>query len=242
MEGKPRLSERQAARNVILTAAIAGLGGLLFGYDTGVIAGALLFIKPDFHLGAFDAGLVVSAVPIGAVFGAAFSGRLSDGWGRREAIMFASVIFAVGALGSAFAPDMAVLVAARSVVGVAIGGASAAAPVYISEVAPPEKRGQLVTFFQLAVTIGIVVAYWSFNAIVSLTFLTLIDALGRSGAFWLYAGIGVLTLWFCWKFVPETKGKHLEEIEEIFRQRAAKKGPAPTPRPPAPEPPPTAPA
>jgi len=63
----PVLSERQAARNVILTAAIAGLGGLLFGYDTGVIAGALLFIKPDFHLGAFDAGLVVSAVPIGAV-------------------------------------------------------------------------------------------------------------------------------------------------------------------------------
>src|SRR3954452_11126589 len=159
MEGKPRLSERQAARNVILTAAIAGLGGLLFGYDTGVIAGALLFIKPDFHLGAFDAGLVVSAVPIGAVFGAAFSGRLSDGWGRREAIMFASVIFALGALGSAFAPDTAVLVVARLVVGVAIGVASAAAPVYISEVAPPEKRGQLVTFFQLAVTVGIVVAY-----------------------------------------------------------------------------------
>jgi SP family galactose:H+ symporter-like MFS transporter len=85
-------------------------------------------------------------------------------------------------------------------------------------------------------------ANWTFNAIVSLTFLTLIDALGRSGAFWLYAGIGVVTLWFCWKFVPETKGKHLEEIEEIFRKRAAKKGPAPTPRPPAPEPPPTAPA
>src|SRR4051794_1234801 len=159
MEGKPRLSERHAARNVILTAAIAGLGGLLFGYDTGVIAGALLFIKPDFHLGAFDAGLVVSAVPIGAVFGAAISGRLSDGWGRREAIMFASVIFALGAAGSAVAPGTAVLVFARLIVGVAIGVASAAAPVYISEVAPPEKRGQLVTFFQLAVTIGIVVAY-----------------------------------------------------------------------------------
>jgi hypothetical protein len=75
---------------------------------------------------------------------------------------------------------------------------------------------------------------------VSLTFLVLIDALGRTGAFWLYAGIGVVTLWFCWRFVPETKGLHLEQIVEIFRGRAAKKGATPTPKPPAPEPPPTA--
>jgi hypothetical protein len=84
-------------------------------------------------------------------------------------------------------------------------------------------------------------ANWTFNFIVSLTFLVLIDALGRSGAFWLYAGIGVVTLVFCWKLVPETKGKPLEEIEEIFRQRVAKKGATPTPKPPAAEPP-TAPA
>src|SRR3954452_16342918 len=132
MEGQPRLSERQAARNVILTAAIAGLGGLLFGYDTGVIAGALLFIKPDFGLGSFESGMVVGAVPIGAVLGAAISGRLSDGWGRREAILFASVVFALGAVGRAAAPNTAVLVGARVIVGVAIGVASAAAPVYIS--------------------------------------------------------------------------------------------------------------
>ncbi|MFI5026836.1 MAG: MFS transporter, partial [Solirubrobacterales bacterium] len=83
-------------------------------------------------------------------------------------------------------------------------------------------------------------ANWTFNAIVSLTFLVLIDALGRTGAFWLYAGIGLLTLWFCWRFVPETKGLHLEDIVEIFRGRAAKKGAMPTSKPPAPEPPPTA--
>lgn len=67
-------------------------------------------------------------------------------------------------------------------------------------------------------------ANWTFNFIVSLTFLLLIHALGRAGAFWLYGAIGVFTLWFCWKLVPETKGKHLEEIEAIFEQRAAGRG------------------
>ena len=476
MEGTEHLSQRRAGRNVVLTAAIAGLGGLLFGYDTGVIAGALLFIKPDFGLNSLESGLVVAAVPAGAVLGAVLAGPLSDGHGRRGTIILSSVIFAVGALGSAAAPGTAMLVIARLVVGMAIGVASATAPVYISEVAPPDKRGRLVSFFQLAVTVGIVVAYlvglafepsegwrwmlglgavpalilgigmlempqsprwlvmagkdyvarvtlskireddpaaidaelaeikesldvepggwrdllhpvvkaalvvgvglailqqvtgintviyyaptivqftgvdssssailaavgvgivnvgmtvvalrlldragrrtlllggvsamvvsllvlgaaflggggstfdsiiavgslmtyvaafaislgpifwlmnaeiyplkvrskaasvgvmanWTFNAIVSLTFLLLIDALGRTGAFWLYAGIGLVTLWFCWRLVPETKGKRLEDIEEIFRKRVAGKGAKPDP--PASEPPPEAPA
>jgi hypothetical protein len=72
-------------------------------------------------------------------------------------------------------------------------------------------------------------ANWIFNFIVSLTFLLLIEGLGRSGAFWLYAGIGVVTLWFCWKFVPETKGKQLEEIEAYFQERAKGKDPGPDP-------------
>ncbi len=152
-------SRRGARRNVVLTAAIAGLGGLLFGYDTGVIAGALLFIKSDFDLGSFAQGLVVAAVPIGAVFGAAFAGPAADRYGRRSMILLAAGVFIVGALASAAAPGVEVLVIARVVIGVAIGLASAAAPVYISEVAPPESRGRLVTFFQLAVTIGILIAY-----------------------------------------------------------------------------------
>jgi SP family galactose:H+ symporter-like MFS transporter len=150
---------QKAARNVVLTAAIAGLGGLLFGYDTGVIAGALLFIKPDFHLSSFEASMVVAAVPLGAVAGAALSGPISDGKGRRETIIGSAAVFAAGALVSAAAQDVAVLTIARVVIGVAIGLASAAAPVYISEVAPPELRGRLVSFFQLAVTIGILSAY-----------------------------------------------------------------------------------
>jgi sugar porter (SP) family MFS transporter len=455
-------SARRARRNVVLTAAIAGLGGLLFGYDTGVIAGALLFIKGDFGLGSFAQGLVVAAVPIGAVGGAAIAGPAADTYGRRLMILVAAGVFMVGALVSAAAPGVDVLVAARIVIGVAIGLASAAAPVYISEVAPPESRGRLVSFFQLAVTIGILVAYlvglafngiegwrwmlglgcvpalalafgmarmpqsprwlvmsgdsfaaratlakirvddpetidreleeieesidekpgswselldpvvkaalvvgvglailqqvtgintviyyaptiveftgvnssagsilaavgvgvinvamtvvamrlldragrrtllmigvsgmvislftlgaafiggggstlasviaivslmtyvasfaislgpifwllnaeiyplgvrskaagigtmanWTFNFIVSLTFLLLIEALGRTGAFWFYGAIGILTLAFCWKLVPETKGKHLEEIQAYFQQRAGVAEPA----------------
>jgi sugar porter (SP) family MFS transporter len=152
-------SARRARRNVVLTAAIAGLGGLLFGYDTGVIAGALLFIKTDFGLGSFAQGLVVAAVPIGAVGGAAIAGPAADTYGRRLMILIAAAVFIVGALASAAAPGVEILVIARIVIGVAIGLASAAAPVYISEVAPPESRGRLVSFFQLAVTIGILVAY-----------------------------------------------------------------------------------
>lgn len=152
-------SRRRAKRNVVLTAAIAGLGGLLFGYDTGVIAGALLFIRDDFGLGDFGQGLIVAAVPIGAVAGAALAGPIGDGWGRRRAILLAAAVFATGALGSAAAPDATVLFLARLVIGFAIGIASANAPVYISEIAPPESRGRLVSLFQLSVTIGILVAY-----------------------------------------------------------------------------------
>ena len=152
---------------MVLTAAIAGLGGLLFGYDTGIIAGALLFIKTDFHLDSFQQGLVVAAVPIGAVVGAGIAGPAADRYGRRLMILLAAGVFIVGALASATAPGSEVLVIARIVIGVAIGLASAAAPVYISEVAPAESRGRLVSFFQLAVTIGILVAYLvglAFNA------------------------------------------------------------------------------
>jgi SP family galactose:H+ symporter-like MFS transporter len=456
--GEADESARRAQRNVVLTAAIAGLGGLLFGYDTGIIASALLFIRGDFDLSSFEQGVVVAAVPIGAIVGAAFAGQAADRYGRRLVILSAAVVFIVGAIGSAAAPALPELVAARVLLGIAVGLASANAPVYISEVAPPDERGRLVSYFQLSVTVGILVAYlvglafapaeewrwmlglgavpglalgigmlrmpqsprwlvmvgedykarsvlirirrddpdaidseieeikqsldvkpggwrdllqpavkaalvvgvglailqqvtgintviyyaptiieytgvdsgssailaslgvgvvnvlativalrlvdtkgrrtllmigvtgmvaslvalggafvgdstgalvtviaiaslmayvaafaislgpifwllnseiyplnvrskaaaagtmanWTFNFIVSLTFLLLIDALGQAGTFFFYAAIGLLTLWFCWRFVPETKGKHLEEIEAVFEERARK--------------------
>jgi sugar porter (SP) family MFS transporter len=189
MEREARIDPRQVGRNVVMTAAIAGLGGLLFGYDTGVIAGALLFITPDFDLSSFESGLVVAAVPIGAVLGAGLAGRLSDAYGRRLLILISSIVFVVGSLVCAAAPGTEVLVIARTILGVAIGLASATAPVYISEVAPPDIRGRLVTFFQLAVTVGIVVAY-----IVGLAFDSSEDwramlGLGAVPAFFLFAGM-----------------------------------------------------
>jgi SP family galactose:H+ symporter-like MFS transporter len=148
-----------ARRNVMFTAVIAALGGLLFGYDTGIIASALLFIKSDFDLSSFEQGMVVSAVPIGAVFGAALAGQLADEYGRRRMILLAAALFVAGSIVSALAQGATVLIVARVFIGFAIGLASATCPVYISEVAPAELRGRLVTLFQLAVTVGILVAY-----------------------------------------------------------------------------------
>ncbi|MGN6816131.1 MAG: MFS transporter, partial [Solirubrobacterales bacterium] len=195
-------SARRARRNVVLTAAIAGLGGLLFGYDTGVIAGALLFIKTDFGLGSFAQGLVVAAVPIGAIGGAAIAGPAADTYGRRLMILVAAAVFIVGALVSAAAPGVEVLVLARVVIGVAIGLASAAAPVYISEVAPPESRGRLVSFFQLAVTIGILVAY-----LVGLAFEGIVGWRLMLGLCWVgvvAVGFVLVLLGLCWRLLVMT--------------------------------------
>lgn len=148
-----------ARRNVMITAATAGLAGILFGYDTGIIAGALLSITPDFGLTSFQSGAVVGAVPIGAVFGAWFASRGADLYGRRKLILISAVIFMVGALASAAAGRFWELGLARFAIGIGIGVASAVAPIYISEIAPAAIRGRLVTFFQLAVTLGILVAY-----------------------------------------------------------------------------------
>src|SRR4051812_43791410 len=97
------------------------LGGLLFGYDTGVISGALLYIKDDFGLSAFEQGAVVAALLLGAMFGAASAGPLSDRIGRRNLVLSAAVIFTLGALAAALAPNTGALLAARFVLGLAVG-------------------------------------------------------------------------------------------------------------------------
>jgi SP family galactose:H+ symporter-like MFS transporter len=140
-------------------AALSALGGMLFGYDTGVISGAILFIRQDFALSDFYVGLVVSAVLIGAVIGAAIGGDVSDHFGRRKVIIAAAVIFALGAVSTATVPDVTLLILGRIAVGVAIGIASEVTPLYISEMSPPRMRGSLVSLNQLAITIGIVVSY-----------------------------------------------------------------------------------
>jgi len=138
---------------------VVGLGGFLFGYDSGVISGALSFISADFHLSTVSSGLVVSAILIGAMLGALGSGPLADRFGRRSAIIAAAVIFAVGAVLAAVSPSVGALLAARVVLGLGIGAASALVPVFIAEVAPPASRGRLVAVNQLLITIGIVASY-----------------------------------------------------------------------------------
>lgn len=144
---------------VLLVASVGALGGLLFGYDTGVISGAILFIRGNFAMSTALQEFTISVVLIGAVLGSAFAGSLADRIGRRVTLLLAGIIFAVGALGSAFAPSIDVLLAARLIVGVAIGFSSVVAPLYISEVSPANVRGGLVSLYQFAITVGILAAF-----------------------------------------------------------------------------------
>lgn len=146
-------------RFVLLVAGMGALAGLLFGYGTGVIAGALLFVREHFDLSPLAQGVVVSAMLLGAAVGALAAGRVGDRFGRRISVMVAAIVFAVGAVGCAVAPTTAVLVVGRFVAGIGVGMASTSAPVYISEVAPERLRGALLTMFQLAVTSGILASF-----------------------------------------------------------------------------------
>jgi sugar porter (SP) family MFS transporter len=147
-------------RHVAVSAAITALGGLLFGYDTGVVSGALLFLKKDFGgLSSFQQELVTSLLLVGAVAGALTAGRLADQIGRRVTVLITAVVFIVGVLLVAFTPTYPVLLVARIIIGLAVGSASTVVPLYIGEVVPPRVRGGLVSLNQLAVTAGILVSY-----------------------------------------------------------------------------------
>ncbi|MEP7381920.1 MAG: MFS transporter [Gemmatimonadota bacterium] len=148
-----------SSRFVYVAAAISALGGLLFGYDTGVISGAILFIRTDFPLSSTAVEFVVSCVLAGALLGALGGGTLADRFGRRRVIIGTAMLFATGAIATALAPTLPWLIAGRFVVGAAIGVASFTTPLYISEVAPVHIRGRLVSLNQLALTSGIVLSY-----------------------------------------------------------------------------------
>jgi MFS transporter, SP family, galactose:H+ symporter len=146
--------------SVYFIAAVASLGGLLFGYDTGVISGALLFLKQSFGLNATTQEIAVSSVLVGAIIGSLLAGRLNDAIGRKKTLLLLAVIFTLGALFTAFSPNLAFFLVCRVIVGLGIGAAASVVPAYISEIAPSGLRGTLVTFNQLAVTLGIAVSYW----------------------------------------------------------------------------------
>ena len=138
---------------------LGALGGLLYGYDNGVISGALLFIDNDIPLNSFTEGLVVSSMLIGAIIGSGASGPLADKLGRRRLVLFIAIIYIIGSITLFIAPNITILVIGRLIIGLAVGGSMATVPVYLSEMAPTELRGSLGTLNQLMITIGILSAY-----------------------------------------------------------------------------------
>lgn len=142
-----------------LCTAVVALGGLLFGFDTGVISGALLFIRTDFGLNSFEEGAVISALLLGAAVGALGSGRPADRFGRKKVLVAIALTFTAGLLAAVLADGFPALVAARAVLGLAVGSASTVVPLYLAEIAPPRLRGRLVTANQILLTVGILVSY-----------------------------------------------------------------------------------
>ncbi|MGC7097266.1 sugar porter family MFS transporter [Amycolatopsis lurida] len=183
-----------------LVTLIATFGGLLFGYDTGVINGALPYMTTDLGLTPFTEGLVTSSLLLGAALGAVAGGRLADRRGRRRNILLLAVIFLIGTLGCTFAPTTAVMVLSRFVLGLAVGGASVTVPTYLAEVSPAERRGRLVTQNELMIVTGQLLAF-TFNAIIGHT-------LGESAGVWRWmlvvATLPAVVLWFGMLAMPES--------------------------------------
>ncbi len=143
-----------------VVAIVASLGGLLSGYDTGVISGALLFINETWILPDTLQGFLVSSVLIGAVIGAATNGVLADIFGRKKIIMATALIFILGSIMCAFAPNVYVLIISRIFVGFAVGIVNFVVPLYLSEISPKNLRGTLVSLYQWAITSGILFSYF----------------------------------------------------------------------------------
>ncbi len=153
------MKEKKTKFFVYIVGFTAALAGLLFGLDTGVISGALPFIKADFGLSVVQSERLVTAVLIGAVAGTISSGYISRRLGRHFAIWMSAVIFCIGAVLCALSVNLVMLVAMRFLIGFGIGLASFSAPLYLSEIAPKNVRGGMIALYQFMITVGILVSY-----------------------------------------------------------------------------------
>jgi sugar porter (SP) family MFS transporter len=180
---------------------IAGLGGILYGFDMGVIAAALIYVRDAFHLSTWMQEVLVIAVLIGVMIGALIGGTVADRVGRRKTLVWGGILFIAGSILAPLAPNVYVLFVARTLLGIAVGFTSVTAPVYVSELAPPQSRGMLIGLYQFALTSGIALAdlvgYWfaashgwrwmfAFGLIPALFFLFMVITVPESPR-WLFA-------------------------------------------------------
>ncbi|AIF52705.1 sugar porter family MFS transporter [Pelosinus sp. UFO1] len=224
--GKQR-TPKSFLRNITV---ISTFGGLLFGYDTGVINGALPYMsQPDqLNLNAYTQGLVASSLLFGAALGAVVGGFFSDKQGRRKNILYLAIIFFIAALGCTLAPTVPIMVGFRFLLGLAVGGASVTVPTYLAEMSPAEERGRMVTQNELMIVTGQFLAF-VFNAIIGVS-------MGHDAGVWRYmlviASLPAVVLWFGMLAMPEsprwlaTKGRIgdalrvLQQVREENRAQA----------------------
>ena len=178
--------DRTGLLTVTLITGSAAISGLLFGYDTAVVNGALVFLRAQFNLTAFQTELAATSLLWGCVLGAAMAGYLCDRYGRRRVLFLSGLLFVVSAIGAAVPTAAWQFLLARLVGGLAIGCASLVAPLYIAEISPAAIRGRLISVYQLAIVIGILVAYVS-NYFVA--------RLGQSSWRWMF-GLGAIPAFF----------------------------------------------
>lgn len=154
-----------STQQLAFIAIVASLGGFIFGFDMAVVSGVLPLVTSQFQLDTFHQGWFVSSALLGCVIGVVISGFLSDKYGRKSTMQIAAVIFVLATFACVFLESFAIIIWTRIFTGIGIGIASNVVPLYLSEIAPIKDRGKLVTFYQLALTLGIVLAYTS-NALI----------------------------------------------------------------------------
>jgi sugar porter (SP) family MFS transporter len=182
---------------IVLVSFVAALGGLLFGFDTAIISGAIPYISSYFSLNEYWLGWAVGSILIGCAVGAMLAGGLADRYGRRFMLVVCAVLFAVSGIGAGLSENLTLFIGFRLMGGLGVGAAAMVSPMYIAEMAPAKWRGRLVACYQLAIVFGILVAYFSNY---------LFDGLGASNWRWMFASQAVPSLFFflLLLLVPET--------------------------------------
>jgi sugar porter (SP) family MFS transporter len=182
---------------IILVSFVAALGGLLFGFDTAIISGAIPYIRAYFNLDEYMLGWSVSSILIGCAIGAMLAGKLADKYGRRSSLIVCSILFAVSGIGAGISGHLYEFILFRLIGGLGVGAAAMVSPMYIAEVAPAKWRGRLVAFYQLAIVFGILIAYFSDY---------IFDSFGANGWRWMFGSQVAPSLLFFLLlfFVPET--------------------------------------